>query len=115
MAVTTERLAQLFKFWRGEEENRETSLLLNLLIESLAPWHERVYRHVATQYIHDLRGPLTARDVATDLDMAINHASTVLKQLADYGLLLRTAKMTVSGKEHYYRPWTEKEKGNVQA
>lgn len=108
MAISTDRLAQALAEVKtaypspAYYDNTAYFVLLDLMRESLAPMERRIYDYV----IFSTEGgdqTVTARDVADHFSIEVNHASTVLKQLADWGLLSREAVTTESGKEYRYR------------
>lgn len=92
---TCDVLARLWKEAREHADNTRDAL-----IDALAPRVREVYFFVGRHAAHDY--PITSAQIAEAFKVSIQDAGTMLKELHDYGLLVRYEKTNESGKFYLY-------------
>jgi hypothetical protein len=72
-------------------------ILRNAIIQALPPGYHKVYDWIGTCY-----APVNTAMVMKAWDLKPNHASTILKELWEFGLLKRTETVDRSGRVFMY-------------
>lgn len=104
MALSTQRISEAY-FEAMKDTGCSSaglSILRQLLVESLSPQLQRVYDEVFNRAAYD-ENTISA-EIAQSEQCGINHASTMLNKLSQYGLLDREPKITDKGLQYEYYP-----------
>lgn len=96
---------QLAAAYRRARENKD--IAYHALIESLAPNYRKVYDHIhamqTSETLSKIFPDFGSDEIKVEFDWSPQYASSILKELAEFGLLEREAVLTDSGREFCYR------------